>query len=1751
MTSSYSEKPQTTEISPSNKISKIKILRVENQANFELEEIQIVLSENFENLKNFLDCENLKNFPNIFVLIIEESLSLQNCDELHEKILKNRPLLVQSGKGENLNFYVRDESRKNLIKVFDEEKRISVLLKNPTRSFISWVVNSGSLLNLELKNDMNFFINAIRARDEFYYRLLSIFELKLNDAKKLFQNIFESRNFKIFLAHLNLFEESKITRELIASKFLLSTTENWQNLFLLAVSCKNCEILKVLMKFHKNISTVEKALDLSIDLGFVEIFSIFESNEEILTINQALISDKKTLLDEVNKLHENILHGNLNEIKVFSKKYQKLRLCYGSNQVCALEHAISTKSFEIFTFLRSQLFYTNKQDELDAKIKKLCYLEKSLIREGNSKYAREIPNNFIVSLHSKIKFDSLSPIESQDVREMLDNLSHFDDIRPLFENAGNSSVKIIFDYATNSVKSMDPTCDEHTMGNVFYKKGLLYVGKNENKLRRWGTFVHELMHFVLYLVYENGCKPYCEDDEERKYEWQRIVEELEDDFDKNPYDMEDIVRWVFSAYDEDVFEAEMAVRIVDMIGTYSENPQKLQEVEEKYKKLFDFHRNFVLPDLKVSHEVLNFLQIKKLNNKFEILSKIEESKLNLKNEKNLLNDENRTIFSSKIPQLTLWKIFDEIKINSVNKLHTKSKNIFIDPEKLDEEKLRNLINASEIERIIFDCSKVESYDFDFLQTLSQKIKIFIVKNHSANIFVPQILNFNHKEVNHTWSELTDTSKEFILSKVVNFQGKDVELSKIFSPNVFSTEKSFNVKILKILCDELIEINFERLEKLEGFVPRSIEKNSKEILSLKDFLVSVKGERINIIADYAGSGKTTILRKIQEIFIDEKVKEENLNFICFISLKDHIKSLSEFSNESFEDFITKTINFNELEAEIFTQKFSKGKVKILFDAFDEISPICKEKTLQIFKLFKNGEKNQIFITTRTHLQDELERSLQTLSQKLKSLEKEDQIQVLINSWKNSKFDEKYIKNSAEKLFEKLSEIIKSINGVIGLPLIVQNLAKIYKNKIDENFEIEIKNLRISEIFRKIVIEGNLQVWKSKFPDKIHEFASNDETIQHVLECLAVKYLIGDEEEILENLNLDFNEDEWTKEEITRGGILNFYDKEKIQFNHETFPEYLVSCFAYKLFKKTPSKNQMKFLLAIFRDQKYQISRIFLDDMLEDFEFKNLKIFASKEKLRNVLNNFARLYEHNIENEGLGNLGRIFFEFIKSSPEFFQSSKEICKRNILDVNLFLIKILPKINNENSFKKLLDEIFEFYSENVFEDFLMTLDYSYVTIFHNFAGNCKNVSNLDAFWKKVLSKNFEEEKIKKLLLATNTLKQNSLYDSVFRKNEIAFPYFLENIYCKIFLIEEIIYTTQKFGFGSISKFPLGFPFIYTAWIGEHFFHVLIKFGSASKIAFTLKLFHRQSGEENFLKILLIVSDWGESFLSFAVKDKNVCLKSLFEVLREILSEINFKKLLKVKKHNEENLLNSAEQNRNYDSFKVTWLIYEEKLSIEELFELFNKKKKQARVFSQWGPNFVYSNQTGQTEILKIIHETKENSKNFLHFIAEHGNEAIINLTLEKLKNNLSAEDFKTFLKIKSEDDSNLLNFASWNENKSATEIFFNLIEFEFSEIELKKFLSEKNDFKIFPLFSAAKFESAKVFSYVISFYEKYFTKLEVKEFLEMKWKRNERDYTNCEYNILDMASFKWNSRCNISKLHQTVENNLEKYEIIMKRTR
>jgi predicted NACHT family NTPase len=90
----------------------------------------------------------------------------------------------------------------------------------------------------------------------------------------------------------------------------------------------------------------------------------------------------------------------------------------------------------------------------------------------------------------------------------------------------------------------------------------------------------------------------------------------------------------------------------------------------------------------------------------------------------------------------------------------------------------------------------------------------------------------------------------------------------------------------------------------------------------------------------------------------------------------------------------------LETEIFKQcceQKQKVNVVIMLDGFDEISPDYKETVIDLLQALRQTAVEQLWVTTRPHLREELEDELRQLSYTLEPFSEENQVEFLTRFW----------------------------------------------------------------------------------------------------------------------------------------------------------------------------------------------------------------------------------------------------------------------------------------------------------------------------------------------------------------------------------------------------------------------------------------------------------------------------------------------------------------------------------------------------------------------------------------------------------------------------------------------------------------------------------------------------------------------------------------------------------------------------------
>lgn len=1295
------EEPIKTTHEAHNTINSRKIIKISaNQQNFNLNSkndeislLQIVDCKDLNDVLQIIQNLSLENAPNIFAFVVEVKSSTPKeikrfHGEICKKFDKNRSLVLQITHNNSHSFYVKPKNedfkaltlnlgRASLIEQMQCSKfTIETLLNilNLKNCSIIDANLSEVYLFLDLKeNYQNLFTLAISNCDEVCFRFLKLFDvnLSLESHAEILNSVIRSNHFDFFLALFGVFKPEDVTKEDIDKSI-----KDPKTVFLTSVEIRNIEVVKLMLTFNENsmdfFNTWKSAWYLALDREYFDICEeLKKCNVNFSPIEESLrsqlVSTYEKILEDISKFHKSIQDGNLLEVKKFSESRPKLKLAYGKGQVCALELSILHRKFEVYAFLRANGFYTDKSTQLWDEIEQLLPKEKREIRVENLKYTITNPDAFIGILLSKCSFDACSSLHFDEVRQMLMDLSKIIEFRPVMEIVALSDVKIVFDFKTESVKSMDPTRNEHTLGIAYFEQNLLFVGKNANKNQRYGTFAHELTHFALYLLFENRCLPYAKDDAEREEKWIQIVENIRQVFVSDFGGTDNIIRWVFECYDVGYEQqAELIVRVNDLLAYYFDNPDKIEQLRKIYAEIFDFYIHFVLPDLNTE----GFL-IKNMNNDFKFVTSLFESDFKPKTI-------NSFLIKSNVPHLSIVKLHQTLSSKSKNSLRFKIENIFMDSKQFCEmsQDTSRLLNSKMIKRVVIDASNCSKgfISFNAKNKLRADVEYFVVV--SKDYEDEDLQDFQTINEEFMWKDLDEDSKNSILSKKVKFQGQSKKLSDLIPKSTFSCEF-----INEVRNDERIIINKSKSPEVDGvFIERKFSRGILK-LSLDELIESVENERVILISDVAGSGKTLILSKIKE----ELIKKYENNFIVSANF---LEFTAELLNPDFKDFPTfvcnKILKMKSLiEKTIFHHLYSQGLIKVLLDGFDEASVFCKENAIKLFKIQDQG---QLWITTRDYLEENLEQELNVKSYKLLPYSIEDQKHFTVEFWKkNTEADQTLIEDCADLLVTRLKLLLsKSLTGFLGIPLVLRAFAEYYREKLSVDFKNLLKHsLKLSQVYEEL-IDSKTVLWSSMTSIDPSNFHNKSTTLRVLYRYFALRQFLNLFQRDI--FGIIFIAGEWDLKEISKAGIIRCEsdsDKE-VGFIHRTFAEKFVSEFVMKSFESLDNSWMyldafVDFLIQILTEERFKIVRFFLNELIHEVEVDSKSFQGFKDKFDKKLEENGKLSELILrtKEESTYNLAVFFTNTIQS----------------LDVADICISFVS-----DQFNKSMEEI-DFYFSNIFK--------------------------------------------------------------------------------------------------------------------------------------------------------------------------------------------------------------------------------------------------------------------------------------------------------------------------------------------------------------------------------------------------------------------------------------------------------------------
>ena len=388
--------------------------------------------------------------------------------------------------------------------------------------------------------------------------------------------------------------------------------------------------------------------------------------------------------------------------------------------------------------------------------------------------------------------------------------------------------------------------------------------------------------------------------------------------------------------------------------------------------------------------------------------------------------------------------------------------------------------------------------------------------------------------------------------------------------------------------------------------------------LDKMLQQAKQQRVMIIADTAGMGKTTILthlsKQIKQIYPAHWLVRIDLN--VYTKLLKAQKGKKVGKNWVLE-FVSKEVLKlkSHFEKELFQKCFERNgirKIVVMVDGFDEISPDYKETVLDMLQVLKHTSLEQLWVTTRPHLKEELEDNLQQLSYTLQPFSEFEQVEYLKKLWLQQlnleDINQRRLKIFADALIRKLAQSISDKNiEFTGIPLQTRMLAEAFGEDfslfyLSEKSEPELpQKLDLLGLYRKF-IERKYNIYyeeKCLTPagnvsiQRIH--LNNFEQQQEKHELLALEALFTEDQ-----LPFMHRISDKEFEELAGIGIVQKKNEGKPQFIHRTFAEYYVAEFLIKqLTKKTEQNTHVQdFLLnVVLLRRECQVIRALLDELLK--------------------------------------------------------------------------------------------------------------------------------------------------------------------------------------------------------------------------------------------------------------------------------------------------------------------------------------------------------------------------------------------------------------------------------------------------------------------------------------------------------------------------------------------------------------------------
>ncbi len=303
-----------------------------------------------------------------------------------------------------------------------------------------------------------------------------------------------------------------------------------------------------------------------------------------------------------------------------------------------------------------------------------------------------------------------------------------------------------------------------------------------------------------------------------------------------------------------------------------------------------------------------------------------------------------------------------------------------------------------------------------------------------------------------FSDLTPSSKANLLEKTVNFQSSSIPLKSLMGTHGVEIDGELLARLIENDVKISVGPLLPQLSELDSncYIERTFNKEgvSGSYAEIPD--------KIAIIAASPGMGKSVVLTHLA----NKEKKTDPSRWVVRVNLIEHKNGLNKeiFANYNLDkasEFLSKIMSLDGFTKELFKTNFQQtDRVSLFFDGFDEISPAYKDKVIILLKTLQQAPIAKLWITTRLHMRDNLEKALSLSAYELNPLSLMQQKEFFNKffAYKLS-FTGSYpdrLGLCVNKLYDTLFEKLPMAEELLKVPLQLKMIAEVVQQDFERFF-----------------------------------------------------------------------------------------------------------------------------------------------------------------------------------------------------------------------------------------------------------------------------------------------------------------------------------------------------------------------------------------------------------------------------------------------------------------------------------------------------------------------------------------------------------------------------------------------------------------------------------------------------------------------------------------------------------------------------